>query len=275
MPQPDAAASLFWNAVTRLGEAQILLPAALALLLWMALHPAARKLGQWWLAMIVLAAALTTASKVAFIGFAIGVPEINFTGISGHAMFAAVVYPPLARVLAAAQRPAGRCAALAAGWALALLVGASRWVVHAHSGSEVLAGLALGGAAGGLALALAQAPAARLPVWLPIGLAAWLLATPANAPPSPTHGMVTRLSLAVSGRSAPYTRAEMLRDWRRRQRDQLQIPDATRGAAAAGEPAVMVSGAVVDGQLLAGHDGAHRVEFDPALANPQHRVGPA
>ena len=52
----------------------------------------------------------------------------------------------------------------------------------------------------------------------------------------------------------------------------LQPPGAARRAAPAGELAAVVRLAVVDGQLLAGSDVAHRVELDPPLANAQHGV---
>jgi membrane-associated phospholipid phosphatase len=202
-----------WLAITRLGEAQIMLPATLAVLAWFALRPNGRALAGWWLGLMSVAVGVTTASKIAFIGYGIGVAEINFTGVSGHAMFAAVVYPLLLRVLAVGS-PARERVAMGAGIALAVLVGYSRLVLGAHSPSEVLAGWALGGLAGGAALALARMPALRLPVWLPLSVLVLVPALVGTAPPSHSHDIVTRLSLALSGRPTPYTRAQMLRDAR-------------------------------------------------------------
>ncbi len=130
----------FWFAVTRLGEAQVMLPAAAALLVWLALRPSGRPLVGWWLGLMVAAVAVTTASKIAFIGFGLGLAELDFTGVSGHAMFAAVVYPLVFRVLTADRPAAWQRASLLAGIALAALVGYSRLVLGAHSLSEVLAG---------------------------------------------------------------------------------------------------------------------------------------
>jgi membrane-associated phospholipid phosphatase len=208
LPAPSPA----WHAITRFGEAQVMLPAAVALLLWLALRPSGRALVGWWLGLMLAAVAITTASKIAFIGFGVGVPELNFTGVSGHAMFAAVIYPLLFRVLAAGRSPAWQRAGLAAGISLAILIGISRLVLNAHSPSEVLAGWALGGLAGGAALAIAHVPALRLPVWLPLGVLALLPSLGTAAPPSHSHDIVTRLSLAISGRTAPYTRHQMLRE---------------------------------------------------------------
>ncbi|HEY0858568.1 MAG TPA: phosphatase PAP2 family protein, partial [Albitalea sp.] len=198
-------ASPSWLLVTRLGEAQIMLPAALALCWWLARRAEARPLVQRWLALLALAAAVTTITKVAFLGWGIGSAALNFTGISGHAMFSAAVYPPLLYLIAVRRSPLWRRGAWLAGCALALVIGVSRVVVGAHSGSEVIAGLVLGGAASASALWMTQQRHAPVPWWLPAGVAAWLLITPVQAPASVTHDMVTRLALTLSGRTQPHT----------------------------------------------------------------------
>jgi membrane-associated phospholipid phosphatase len=208
----------FWPFVTRLGEAQILLPALLAMTGWLAWTRPTR-LPAVWLACTALAAALTTLSKVAFIGWGIGYAPLDYTGISGHAMFAAAILPLLARGLAGPVPPPWPAAALLAGWALALVIAVSRVVTGAHSASEAVAGCLLGTLATLATLALAPAPPAAAahaaPRALVAALALWLALTPAGAPPSATHGLVTRLALAVAGHSRPYTRADLLRQPRR------------------------------------------------------------
>lgn len=171
-----------------------------------------------------LATLLTTASKVAFIGWGVGWPALNFTGISGHAMFAAAVYPLLLGTLSSRAGPTGRRLAVIAGSLLALLVGVSRMVIGAHSGSEVLAGLLLGRAASAAALALIRLPADLISPLIPAAVALWLALTPAHAPPSQTHSMVTQLSLKLSGHATPYTRADMLREWEQRQTTPCKPP---------------------------------------------------
>jgi membrane-associated phospholipid phosphatase len=213
LPWPAVAASdhAAWSLIGRLGEAQLLLPAALAFAWWLARRSEARPLVQWWLSLMALAALVTTITKVAFIGWGVGNAAFDFTGVSGHAMFAAAVYPLLCAGVAASRARPWRRAALLAGYALALLIGVSRVVDGSHSTSEVLAGLALGGAASALALALAHTPHTRMPLLLPVGLALWLAVTPATAPASPTHSLVTRLALGLSGHSQPHTRDQMRR----------------------------------------------------------------
>ncbi len=215
--------SLFWYAVTRLGEAQILLPAFLAGALWLAFarpagalgrlaqgnahahdHPA-RRSALRWMAGIFATTAITTVSKVAFLGFGVGIAAVDFTGFSGHSMYATSILPVLAAIVG------GRRGAIV-GVLLALLITYSRVDLGAHSWSEALAGLALGAAAAWWTLAdyLAHPGAVRAPWWLPVLLAVWLTLLPMHAPPSRTHSLVVSISLKLSGRTRPYTRFELL-----------------------------------------------------------------
>ncbi len=215
-----AVAEAFWPVVTRLGEAQILLPTVALLAVWFARRGRSVRLVAMWLVSLGGAIGLTTLSKIAFMGYGWGWAPLDYTGISGHSMFAASVYPLAGiAVLHAVAGPRAldwRGSGLALGGALALLVGASRVAVGAHSVFEVLVGLGLGGLVSLAALSAGRLPAVRPALWLPVALAVWLGVTPGNAPPSTTHGLVTRLALQVSGRSEPYTRADLHSDWLQR-----------------------------------------------------------
>lgn len=204
-----------WYLISRLGEAQILLPAAIALAAWLAWRADAPRIAFAWMSTMALAAFITTVTKIAFIGFAFGVPQINFTGVSGHAMFSAAVYPLVFGGLATSMSDRARFRAVLFGALLAVLIGVSRVALWTHSWSEVVFGLVLGGLASGVSLCVARMPDVRLPWWLPVLIAGWLVVTPNAAPPSRTHDWVTRLSLELSGRPEPYTRRAMLADWRR------------------------------------------------------------
>lgn len=77
---------------------------------------------QGWLVGLGLASLATTASKVAFMGWGIGLPEIDFTGISGHTMLAMAVYPLLFATLASQLSPQYQRVPVGAGFVLALMV---------------------------------------------------------------------------------------------------------------------------------------------------------
>jgi membrane-associated phospholipid phosphatase len=205
-----------WQLFTRLGEAQLLLPAA-AVVVWLLLRerapsagPGQRGLALQWLLRLAIAAALTTASKLAFIGWGLGSAAIDFTGISGHTTFATATYPLLLAAAMPATWPLARQAGALAGVALALAVGLSRLMVDAHSVSEVLAGVLVGGWAGWLALRL-RALRPHFSAWLSPLIGLWFVTAPAYAPPSQSHELVTRLALGLSGRAQPYTRADLRR----------------------------------------------------------------
>jgi membrane-associated phospholipid phosphatase len=202
---------LFWHLLTRLGEMQILLPAALLAILTLLRRRDSRALAGWWGLFLLAAALLTTASKLAFMGWGIGSAELDFTGISGHAMFAAAVYPLLLGTLASHASPFSQRLAVGVGFVLALLVAISRLEVGAHSVSEVIAGLLIGGGASVGAMALARLPRAVIGPVIPVVMAVWVGIMPWQAPPSQSHGLVTQLSLFLSGQPKPHTRASLLR----------------------------------------------------------------
>jgi membrane-associated phospholipid phosphatase len=213
---------LIWSAVqtfalgiTHLGNAVLLLCAAVVLALWWAAGGAGR-LALRWLLVLGAAVAVVLATKLAFLGWGVGVASLDFTGLSGHATLSAAVLPVLAWAMGSRASHKLRCLAVAGAATLALAVGASRWVLQAHSVSEILLGWILGGAVAwamlrGLARSHGEWPAqagAVSPWWLAAGLAALLLWTaPRNGQGPETHGLVVQLALWASGRAEPYTRA--------------------------------------------------------------------
>lgn len=200
-----------WLLFTRLGEAEILLPAAALTALALFAKPATRMLAMRWVLLVCVATALTVASKVAFIGWGLGWATIDFTGISGHAMFSAAVYPVLASCFVRADANGHRRRAIVLGYGIAALVGFSRLVIGAHSPSEVIAGLLIGGTASAMALAWSAAPALLIRPLVPLALVAWMALTPLKMPASQTHSFVTRLALALAGHDTPYTRTDLQR----------------------------------------------------------------
>jgi membrane-associated phospholipid phosphatase len=209
-------AAWWWTQVTRLGEAQILLPAMALAMVWLWRQPGGAPLARAWLLATGVVAGITTVSKVAFLGFGIGFAPLDFTGFSGHAMFAAALMPVLVRLAAGPRSADARRRVLLLGYLLALAVAVSRVKVGAHSASEVVSGYLLGAAASALALRAGRWPALALARWMPAALVAWAVVAVVGAPASRTHDAVTRLSLALSGQAQPYQRWQMHRDHQRR-----------------------------------------------------------
>ncbi len=220
-----------WYALTRLGEMQLMLPIGMALIAWLA-WSGERLRAAGWLALLVAAVGITTASKIAFIGWGIGSASLNFTGFSGHAMHAAAVFPLLMGCVTASGPRWLRLGAVAFAFMLAALVALSRVAIGAHSPSEALLGFLLGALASGLALTLGRPPHSHLPRWLLATVVAALLLNSSAMPTMPTHGMVTRLALQLSGRETPYTRHMMLREEKLRQQKAQQVVAAPVGPGA-------------------------------------------
>lgn len=187
---PDA-----WKLLSSLGDSRWLLPMIAILLISLP-----RSAFKWRaLTAIAVTAALTLASKLAYMGWGLGIASIDFTGFSGHAAMSSAIYPVAATLLAGTPRPA-RIAGFSAGAILALLIGWSRIPLHAHSVSEVVAGLALG--LGAAAWSLRSSP-------LPVRPHAWILAVslaagvalPIATPQLRTHQVVMDLAKWLSGRT--------------------------------------------------------------------------
>ena len=201
--------------LTRFGEIGILWPVAIALTLWMIFIGRSWRLALAWLVPLGVAVFITSVSKIAFLGWGLGIRALDFTGFSGHAMFSAAIYPVLAFALttgrAPLRQPSGmQIAAVMSAYVFAMLLAYSRVEVNAHSWSEVVAGFSLGAAASGCTLWLAGRPSGRpLLRWAMVGVAGWMAFMPSQAAPTHTHDMVAELSARLAGRDQPFQRADL------------------------------------------------------------------
>jgi hypothetical protein len=198
-----------WHAVTRLGQSEVVLPAALLAICILLVQAQTRALALRWMAGLAVAAILTLGTKLAFIGWGVGWAAIDFTGISGHAMCAAATYPVLFLALASGRSPRWQTILPFFGWSLAVAVALSRVVVGAHSPSEVVAGFMVGGAVSVFALAKTETVSFTVHPLAMAALLAWFSLGIGTLPPSQTHSRITSLALSISGRTAPFRRAEM------------------------------------------------------------------
>jgi hypothetical protein len=79
---------LTWHLTTILGGVGLTAPLAVAILLWLAAAHC-RRLALLWSALLGAVIMLVMASKLAFLGWGLGIQALDFTGFSGHAARAA------------------------------------------------------------------------------------------------------------------------------------------------------------------------------------------
>jgi len=183
------------------------------LAIWLGLGSAWRVCWVWAWAMGA-AVVLVLATKVAFLGWGMGIAYIDFTGISGHAMLATAVWPALAAAMT--LRLSKQACVVGAGLALAvaIVVGLTRIELGAHSLSEVLLGWMVGLVVAVMAVRALRTMRAqggfRFRAWpLVVGNLLVLIATaPRGGRAAPeTHGLVVQIALWASGRVEPFSRA--------------------------------------------------------------------
>ena len=211
----------YWRAFTWLGDSGLLLPASLLIVVLLAWSRETRVTALLWCVVFGTGSLVIMVSKLAFMGWGIGSPRLNFTGFSGHTAIATSVWPVLLWLAAAqwtTRQPNGLSAArglqLAAliGWSLGLAIGISRLALYAHSVSEVVGGFLLGFAVSATFLALARhRPLPRFP--LPVALLGLVLPLFVLQPgtPAPTQDLLEVIAMRMAGTSQPYTREELLR----------------------------------------------------------------
>ena len=197
-----------WMHITRLGEFSFISLVAFAIAAWLFVE-GEKRTALWWSALFAAGMGVVTATKMAFIGWGIGIRPLDFTGFSGHAMRAAAVYPVLLWLLL--RKAPLRAAGLMLGFAFATVIGASRLALHAHSVSEVAAGLLLGGAVCVVFILITSSSEASSDrrVFNPLHIALGILVL-LPAPylgPAPTQQWLTEMSLFFAGHDKPFMRA--------------------------------------------------------------------
>ena len=127
-----------WLHVTSLGDSAVMLPCIALVVLWLAIPRATRRLAWQWLVWVAAVVLVVCATKLAFMGWLVSLPGLDFTGLSGHSALAMMVWPALGGLAGRRHGPRMQAMGVFLGVAIAALVGWSRLVLHAHSPSEVV-----------------------------------------------------------------------------------------------------------------------------------------
>jgi membrane-associated phospholipid phosphatase len=169
--------------LTNFGDADVLLPVAAVMFLWL-LRLAGRKQALMWGLAVLAAGGGTALLKICI--FACGSPIATLESPSGHASMSTLVYGGIALVAGTEGEVWPRVAAGAAGAALVAAIALSRVLLGAHSASEVVVGLAIGALALGIFAYSYLGGRA-------IGRRVWLLLAAAAVVAALLHGHPSRL----------------------------------------------------------------------------------
>lgn len=196
---------MWWHWLSIVGSLAVTGPIGMAIVAWL-LAGKSWRLTAIWLALFGTGMALVVITKMAFIGWGIGVASVEFAGFSGHAMRAAAVFP-VAAFLATRHMPAAvRYASTAAGVMLAVLIAVSRVYVGAHSPSESITGCLLGLAVAAVFIWYASTERHLALSRILVLLCIPIVVVAPRVEPIPAEHWITQAALYLSGRDQPYSR---------------------------------------------------------------------
>ncbi|AKG70695.1 TPA: phosphatase PAP2 family protein [Serratia fonticola] len=199
-----------WHFLTFFGDSMLLLPCAAIVFIILLLSPTSRKPTWQWMLLFGGVGAVVCVSKLAFMGWGIGSRHWDFTGFSGHSALSASIWPVLLWLLCGRFSSPVRRTAVIVGYLLAAVVGYSRLVIHAHSTSEVITGLALGFIVSSTFLILQRG---TQPPRLSYRKIAVTLALPLvlinSGTAAPTQGLLERIAVTIAPVEKPFVRADL------------------------------------------------------------------
>ena len=202
-----------WPFLSFFGDSTVLLPSAALLFATLLLRKKTAHLAWQWAALFGITGAIVSFSKLAFMGWGIGIRDIDFTGFSGHSALSAAFWPVFLWLLSARLSSRIRTLFVFAGYGIALTVAYSRLVIHAHSVSEVIAGALLGAAASALFLLLQKRAGGAVPAQISWGGVACMVLIPVmllnTGVKAPTQSLLGKVAVAIGPLEKPFTRADM------------------------------------------------------------------
>ena len=201
-----------WRTLTYFGDSMLLIPTAVIIALVLPWKSSSQRTVWYWLLAFGLAGLLVSLSKIMFLGFGIGSARFNFTGFSGHSAMSSTLWPVMMWLISGRWSTFWRAVTIAIGYAIPLMVGFSRLVIHAHSVSEVLAGLLLGFTLSSAFLISQRSTVLKGFSALQVGVAFLVpLLLLGHGRVATTQQFLERLSVKLAGLEKPFKRADLFR----------------------------------------------------------------
>jgi len=203
---------MHWRTLTYFGDSMLLIPTAVIIALVLPWKSSSQRTVWYWLLAFGLAGLLVSLSKIMFLGFGIGSARFNFTGFSGHSAMSSTLWPVMMWLISGRWSTFWRAVTIAIGYAIPLMVGFSRLVIHAHSVSEVLAGLLLGFTLSSAFLISQRRTVLKGFSALQVGVAFLVpLLLMGHGRVATTQQFLERLSVKLAGLEKPFKRADLFR----------------------------------------------------------------
>ena len=197
---------IWWHWLSVMGSLAVTGPIGVLIAVWL-LAGKSWRLTAIWTLLFGAGMALVVVTKIAFMGWGIGVESVEFAGISGHAMRAGAVFPVAACLAFRSSSPLARQLATAFGGLLAVLIAISRVYVEAHSVSEAVSGCVLGLGLAALFIWHAGNEHHMALSRVLVALCLPVLLVAPRVEPIPAELWIARTAMYLSGRDYPYTRA--------------------------------------------------------------------
>ncbi len=195
-----------------LGDSGLLLPMAVLISLLLVLSRGTGKLALWWTLLWGGAAGLVLLTKLAFFAWGVGNPRFDFTGLSGHATLAALIWPAALWSLTAGRSAFSVAVSVSVGCVLGAAIALSRWLLNAHSVSEAATGFALGALlAGGFFHLARRQKSVEMRYAGTARVVLLLLVLVQHGRPTPTQVWIRSASARLTGH-APFRRLDLHRN---------------------------------------------------------------
>ena len=184
--------------ITNLGDVAVMTPVAALITAWLVISHSFKNAVLWCL-LIAAGMGLVIASKMAFVGWGIGIASLDFTGFSGHSMLATAIIPVLFYLILQKASPAVRLSGIVVGILCGIMIGISRLVLEAHSVSEAVSGCALGAAVSLSFIWLLEPSEKPVPNRPLIALSLMVLLAAPYIKPTPTQDWISNFVIYLSG----------------------------------------------------------------------------
>lgn len=197
---------VLWHWLGVAGSLAVTGPIAVAIFVWL-LAGKSQRLASAWLLLFGGGMALVVLTKLAYMGWGLGIAAVEFGGFSGHAMRAAAVFPVAGFLATRSSPPWAQMLGSTAGMVLSVLIAMSRIHSNAHSASEAWAGCVLGLAVAAAFIWYAHGERHLALSRVLVALCVPVLLVAPQVKPIPTEAWIAKVALYLSGRDHPYTRA--------------------------------------------------------------------